>query len=267
MLLKKNPWDGYVAPGRIFGNLYFVGSRPASTHLIDTGEGLILIDPGYIDTLYLVVENIWELGFDPRDIKYIVLSHGHYDHMNGTRALVELTGAKTFLGKDDLPLVRTKESPSGNGVVYPFEPDVLLSDGDVISLGNTSIRFVSTPGHTDGTMSMFFDVTDGVRTLRAGMHGGVGLNTLSREYLTRTGEPFDHRDKYFASLEKLKREKVDIFIGNHVGNNDTVGKLAKVKTESENPFINPEEWGLFLEKCKKKLEELIASEQTQSQSV
>ena len=261
-MLKKDPWLGYVVPGKIFGNLYFVGSHPASTHLIDTGEGLILIDPGYIDTLYLVIENIWELGFNPRDIKYIVISHGHGDHMNGTKALVELTGAKTFIGKDDLHLVTQKTSPAG-GIIYPFEPDVLLSDGDVISLGNTSIRFVSTPGHTNGTMSMFFDVTDGTRTLRAGMHGGVGLNTLSREYLSRTGEPFDNRNKYFASLEKLKSEKVDIFIGNHVGNNDTEGKLARARCETENPFIDPEEWGIFLEKCRKKLEELIVSEQEQ----
>ena len=130
-MLKKDPWLGYVPPGQIFGNLYFVGSHPASTHLIDTGAGLILIDPGYIDTLYLVIENIWELGFDPRKIKYIVISHGHCDHMNGTKALVELTGAKTFIGKDDLHLISGSLDPMGNKV-YPFEPDVLLSDGDVI---------------------------------------------------------------------------------------------------------------------------------------
>ncbi|MBQ9777404.1 MAG: MBL fold metallo-hydrolase [Clostridia bacterium] len=259
---NKKPWDGYVAPGRIFGNLYFVGSHPASTHLIDTGDGLILIDPGYIDTLYLVIQNMWELGFDPRDIKYIVVSHGHGDHMNGTKALTALCGAKTFLGKDDLDKALCPVSPTGCSV-YPFTPDVLLSDGDEISLGNTTIRFVSTPGHTDGTMSMFFDVTDGERTLRAGMHGGVGLNTLSREYLTKAGEPFDHRDKYFASLERLKSEKVDIFIGNHVGNNDTEGKLARVHKGETDAFIDPEEWGRFLEKCRANLEKLISDEQEQ----
>ena len=260
MLVKKDPWVGYVRPGRVFGNLYFVGSHPASTHLIDTGDGLILIDPGYVDTLYLVIQNIWELGFNPRDIKYIVVSHGHGDHMNGVKPLVELTGAKTFIGKEDLPKVIRPDTPTG-GKIYPFQPDVLLSDGDEISLGNTTIRFVSTPGHTVGTMSMFFDVTDGERTLRAGMHGGVGLNTLNKDYLTRTGEPFTHRDMYFASLERLKSERVDVFIGNHVGNNDTEGKLARVHAGEKDAFVDPEEWGRFLEKCRVKLEELIASEQ------
>ena len=95
-------WDGYVKPFKIFGNLYFIGTEPASTHLIDTGEGLILIDTGYQHSLYLVLNNIWELGFSPYDIKYLVHTHGHIDHIGGTAALVELSGAKTFLGKEIL---------------------------------------------------------------------------------------------------------------------------------------------------------------------
>ena len=70
-MTKDKPWIGYVKPGRIFGNLYFVGTRPASTHIIDTGEGLIMIDPGYHDSLYLVIQNMWELGLNPKDIKYL----------------------------------------------------------------------------------------------------------------------------------------------------------------------------------------------------
>ena len=65
-MLKQNPWEGYVKPGRIFGNLYFVGTKPSSTHIIDTGDGLILIDPGHLENFYLVVNNIWELGFTQR---------------------------------------------------------------------------------------------------------------------------------------------------------------------------------------------------------
>ena len=100
-----HPWEGYVKPFRIFGNLYFIGTHPASTHLIDTGDGLILIDPGYPLSLYLVLENMRELGFSPYDIKYIINTHGHYDHCGATRALAELTHAKTFLGAADLSFV------------------------------------------------------------------------------------------------------------------------------------------------------------------
>lgn len=259
-MLKKDPWKGYVKPGRIFGNLYFVGTHPSSVHMVDTGDGLMLIDTGYLSNLYLVIQNIWELGFNPKDIKYILHSHGHFDHTNGTSALVHMTGAKTYIGKYDVELEKGSMDYLFSIAQRPFEPDVLIEDGDVLTLGNTTVKCVHTPGHTDGVISFFFDVTDGERTLRAGMHGGVGLNTLNKEFLTKANLPFENRDKYFASLEKLKSEHVDIFIGNHVGNNDTEGKLARAETSEENPFIDPEEWGRFLEKCRIKLEELIESE-------
>ena len=96
-----HPWEGYMEPFRLWGNIYFVGTKPASTHIIDTGEGLIMIDPGYQHSLYLVLENMRKLGLDPMDIKYIVHTHGHIDHCGATRALVEMTGAKTFIGEPD----------------------------------------------------------------------------------------------------------------------------------------------------------------------
>ena len=75
----KNPWESQVKPFKIFGNVYFVGNRKASSHMIDTGDGLILIDTGYFETLYQVIENIYALGFDPHDVKYIIHTHGHID--------------------------------------------------------------------------------------------------------------------------------------------------------------------------------------------
>lgn len=252
----RKPWEGYIKPAKIFGNLYFVGTQPSSVHLIDTGAGLILIDSGYLENLYLVIQNIWELGFDPRDIKYILHSHGHYDHVNATSALVALAGAKTFIGEDDLKLVTGKINHFDEQVI-PFTPDVLLRDGDVITLGNTSIRCVSSPGHSDGVMSFFFDVTDGEKSYRAGMFGGVGTNTLLADFLKKNSLSFENRDKFFKSIEKLRKERVDIFIGNHVGNNDTEGKLKKAEAEKSNPFIDSKAWGEFLTLCESKLKRII----------
>ena len=143
-MLSKDPWLGYVKPGRIFGNLYFIGTHPSSVHLIDTGDGLMLIDTGCLDNLYLVIQNMWELGFNPKDIKKILISHGHYDHMNATAALVNMTGAKTYIGEADLHMV-TGEINHCTLPLRPFKPDVLLKDGDIVTLGNTSVRCVSTP--------------------------------------------------------------------------------------------------------------------------
>ena len=105
-----------------------------------------------------------------------------------------------------------------------FQPDVLLENNDTVNLGNTCIRCVSTPGHTAGTLSFFFDVYDGKKTLRAGMHGGVGMNSMNQAYLKRMNLPLDMPVKFLYGLELLQKEHLDIFIGNHVGNNDTVGK-------------------------------------------
>lgn len=268
------PWKGYVKPFKIYGNLYFVGTEPASAHLIATEEGLILLDTGFPQTLYLVLEGIRELGFDPHDVKYIIHSHGHYDHLGGTKAMIELfPGIKTFLGADDIPYADgsvdlTWAKELGCEYHEMFTPDVAMHDGDIIKLGSTEILCLSTPGHSPGTMSFFFNVEENGKVLRAGMHGGVGMNAFSKNFLDRYNLPYDCREKFFAGLERLKSQHVDIHLGNHAYGNDTVGKAAKLAENPEvNPFIDPDEWCVFLEKCRCNLVNLIAAEEAESKGV
>ena len=258
-------WDGYVKPFKIFGNLYFIGTEPASTHLIDTGDGLILLDTGYQHSMYLVLNNIWELGFSPYDIKYLIHTHGHIDHFGATRAFVELTGAKTFIGRPDedyangkLDLSYAKEL--GMEFKETFEPDILIDDGDVIQLGNTEIKCVATPGHTPGAMSYFFNVTDGTETYRAGLHGGMGINTLSSEFLNQYALPFSLRDDFRNSMLRLNQEKVDIFLGNHMQHNHTLAKANMLKNGNPHAFINPNEWQDYNLWCIENLENMVKRE-------
>ena len=266
-------WEGYIPPGRIFGNLYFVGTRPASTHIIDTGDGLLLIDPGFPEGLGQVLENIRALGFDPKSIRKILLSHGHYDHAGATRDLVRMCGATVHLGEGDLKMVTGEDNTSlaeeEFGVRYTgsFTPDVLLKDGDHVTLGGTDVLCVSTPGHTAGTMSFFFDVTDGKRHYRAGMHGGAGTNTLTRVFLQTHGLPLRNRALFLESIERVKKEKVELFLGNHVQNNDTEGKLQRVRCGEENPFLCPTEWAAFLDGRIERLNTLIKEEEAMENTV
>lgn len=258
------PWKGFVEPFKIFGNLYFVGTVPASTHLIDTGAGLILIDPGYPQSLYLVVRNIAKLGFSVDDVKYIVCTHGHYDHIGAVRALVELTGAKTFLGKEDASYADgtedlTAATEIGTKYYEQFTPDVLLSDGDWIRLGNTAILCRSAPGHTPGTMAFFFDVTDGKKTYRAAMHGGVGMNSMKKQWLDKYGLSTDTRDKFIPAIDNLFDEPVDIVLGNHVKQNNTIEKGRQIR-EDFNPFIDSSEWKKFLTETKEKYYQMLEEE-------
>ena len=161
-----------VTPFRMIGNIYYIGSDQYSCHLIDTGVGYILIDTGCEENAPMIVESMDQLGFAVADIKYIVQSHGHFDHSFATAELVRLSGAKTWLHKEDEMYLEGK-----------FVPDHYIEDGDTLTLGNTKLEFVHAPGHTLGTVAIFFAVEADGKVYRAGMFGGAGTNQLKRRYL------------------------------------------------------------------------------------
>jgi len=240
-----NPWEGKIEPFKIIGNVYYVGTFQASAHIIDTGEGLIFIDPGYSNTLYLIIDSIYKLGFKPTDIKYIINTHWHGDHTEATAALAELSGAKTLLGKEDV------EKASKY-----FIPNILIKDGDTLTLGNTTVEFMETPGHTKGTISFFFNTTENGKTYRVGMFGGAGANTMVQGEFDFDGA----REAYRNSLHRLMKEKVDVFIGNHTWNNDTFNKARVLKETGRNEFIDDKLWNKFLEFCENRLDKVIQEE-------
>ena len=240
----KKPFDGKMEPFRISENIYFVGTYQSSCHLIDTGEGLILIDTGYFSALYLVLDSIRKLGFDICDIKYILHSHWHGDHTEATEALVNLTGAKTLIGEYDVPYLKE---------LGYFTPDIIMEDGYVLSLGNVSIECMHTPGHTKGTMSFFMKTEYMGKEYLAGMFGGAGANSLVPEHPSYYE---GCRADYLASIEKLLKKKVSVFLGNHCWNNQTDEKAAILAEGKENPFIAPDEWTEFLLFCKQRCENL-----------
>lgn len=233
------PYEGRIDPFRIIGNVYFVGTFQSSVHLIDTGDGLILIDTGYSNALYLVIHSIYKLGYRPEDIKYIINTHWHWDHTEGSAALAELSGAKNVIGRYDYEKAKKYVTA-----------DIQVKDGDELTLGNTTIRFLETPGHTRGTVSVFFDTVDAGKTYRVGMFGGAGANTLVPGQYDYDGCV----DGYLASLDRLKGERVDVFIGNHTWNNDTFNKAAILRTTGENRFIDGELWCRFLDFCRSRAE-------------
>lgn len=239
---------GDMKPFRIAGNIYFVGTYKASSHLIDTGDGLILIDTGYEETADVVIESVTDLGFDIRDVKYILHSHGHGDHSDGTPKILSLAKAETFLGAGDEKYIKG------------WTPDHLYEDGQVISLGNTHILCLATPGHTEGTFSFFFDVEVDGKVYRAGMFGGAGTNQLKRPYLNRRKCSWLNRGLYFKSVERLKKEHVDIFLGNHTWNNGTKENYEKMLTSDVNPFIDDTKWVPFLDSCETAAETVIRNE-------
>ena len=252
---------GKIEPFRLWNNVYFVGSRAVSVHLIDTGEGLMLIDTGFPFMREEIAANIGALGFDLADIRVLLHSHGHYDHYGNTAWLKSISGATTYISRIDNDIVNGRRDLSwaeelGFERIPPFDCDVLLEDGDVVELGNTRVLCRLAPGHTEGTLALFFE-TGG---LRAAMHGGVGVNSLARAFLEKYDLPRDLPERFRRGLHSLKAERVDIVLGNHPEQSDTEGKARRLRAGDERAFVDPGEWARFLEGCEAKLDAMLAAE-------
>ena len=247
-----HPANYFIEPFQIFGNLYYIGDKKVCSHLIDTGDGLIVFDTGFRNAMHMQLESIRRLGFDPKDIKYIIHSHEHFDHFGGSADFRTLFGSKICMSKAGTELLRERPDRAlchlGPMVLDEIPwPDIELEDGDVLTLGNTSIRCVLTPGHTGGVMTFFFDVTDGETTYRAGYFGGAGYLTAIRDYCIQFGLPENMLEQMVQSTYKVWDEHVDIMLGNHPNQNCTLEKRQwMIDHPGENPFIDETAWHYFL---------------------
>lgn len=254
----------YVKPFQIFGNLYYVGDEWVCVHLIDTGNGLLLIDTGNCGATAMLVHAIWSLGFNPADVKWIVLSHAHVDHIGGVNFFKNMFGSKVFLGEADaLMLAHNPElsliQESTDYADSLFVPDEVIRDGDTINFGGTDLYFRLVPGHTAGTIAAFFNVTNGTTTLRAGTFGGFGFNTLQKDYLVEIGDKeYAMRQRMLESLDKVKEEPVDIFVANHTINNSLLERAERLdKMQNGNPFVDSSLWRSYIEEKRTALIELM----------
>ena len=252
----------FIKPLKITDDFYWVGvdgSSPA--HLLVTDEGLVLIDTASHTNVEEFLANIASLGFDVRDVKHIIHSHGHYDHVGATSRIVKLSGAKTYIGARDADAVRGKNkrlwaslSLPENASEFYFEPDALLRDGDVLRFGKHEFRFLETPGHTEGVLSIFWNVFYKGKSYLAGMFGGAGTAAISAEHLDRDGLPYTLREDYVRSVERILDEPVELHVGNHPGNNKHNDKAERL-TEDYNPFIEENTWVPFLLGCRDEVAE------------
>lgn len=260
----EEPWQDLLEPVRIFGNLYFVGTIPASTHILETKDGLIMFDSGYQETLYVVIDNMYRVGLNPHDIKMILHTHGHIDHFGATPALIEMTGAKAGIGEPDKTYVTDKENLSwADELELPhrsFIPDFTYSDGDVISFGGVDIKCVATPGHTPGTTTFVFDVTDGEKTLTACLLGGVGLNSMQKWFLGKYNLSEATRNAFPDSMDRFGSIDADIFLGNHAKNNGTPEKIQRLLKGEKDAFICKGENKIFAEHTKQRYLDMLKDE-------
>ena len=235
----QRPWAYAVEPFHIVDRLYYVGNSWVSVYLIDTGDGLLLIDTAMAQNVHLTLEGIRKLGFNPCHIRWILLSHAHYDHCGGAADIANYAHAEIYLGKEDMFfLTERQELIHACGTFQPFEVSKNYVDGEPMQFGEVTIVAKHCPGHTPGTYSFFFDMKENGRTYRCGMHGGLGVNTVTADYLTSHGLPLKYQQDFVNNLNAMKAEKVDIPLGSHTNHGGMLQKAARIG-KGENPFIDP----------------------------
>lgn len=252
-----------IPPFAIYKNLYFVGSSKVSVHVIKTSVGLVMIDSGYPDMYEQILDSMQQMDLNPNKLCAIFHSHGHIDHFGCTLKFKELYDAKTYISRIDNDIVNGKLDLSWakelNLEPLPyFNCDVLINDGDVFDFGNVSIRCNHTPGHTEGVMSFFIKIGEGAKSIVAAMHGGVGLNSMTADFLNAYGLSQNCREVFRKGLHDLAEEKVDLVLGNHPEQNNTVYKRWLV--ENGLSPLDKTEWKHFLMETENNLNALIEAE-------
>lgn len=265
--LFYEPWKEYMTPFRIAGNLYYLGNRLYCVHLIATEEGLILYDSGFQHTAPLIMKGILELGFRPEDVKYVIMTHGHFDHFGSAAWFQGMYGAKVCFGaqeKGRLDIPRFGTIPRDDYSCDPVEPDILIHTGDEIKLGSTVIRFYETPGHSAGSITGFFDTEENGQKIRVCMYGDAGSGGLSKERSKLPSETIDELRKIREdAFELMKKECADVFTSGHPqlhGYNLLEKREKMLANPSVNPFIDPAVWEKAREKEIEMYEDMLDRE-------
>jgi len=202
----RDTW--FIEPAKVFDNLYFVGSKIHSSWALTSSEGIILIDTLWTyNSEEEIVGGLKKLGFDPAKVKYVIISHAHPDHVGGAKLMQDRYGSRIVMGGPDWDSI--EKSVNGYPAGKP-KRDIVADDGQKITLGDTSVTLIATPGHTPGTFSMIFTVKDNGKPLTVAYSGGTAFNFPS------TTANFD---TYIKSQSKMAAAaaaaNATVFMSNH----------------------------------------------------
>ena len=233
-----------VPPFKMFDNLYYVGLDFVNAYVIQTSGGLILVDTLFGEFGEHTAKAMQELGLNPKDVKYILITHGHDDHYGGLKRMQAMTGAKVLMAEADWKLMEDTIRKEGEAAVASklIPRDMIVKDGDTLKLGNTTITLYLTPGHTPGTTSLVFPVTDNGQMHQVFMWPGPTLQSPDVAVM----------EQFLATTKRLQTltKGSDVWLHSHPWSVSLFEKYEKLKNRKAgepNPYVNPGEIPVFLQ--------------------
>jgi metallo-beta-lactamase class B len=257
-------WKKPTAPARIVGPIHYVGTYGLCVYLIATPAGHILVDGGMPGSGPDIVRSIESAGFKPADVKVLLTTQGHVDHVGTHAFMKQVTGARVVVMKGDEGLLASGGKTDyvfGPQSKYHFPPvkvDDVIDEGHVVTIGGVSLTARRTPGHTPGTTTWTMTVPDGGQTYRVAFAGSTFVNPGTRlvKNPSYPGIEADYR-RSFALLESLP---VDMYLAAHAQAFDFHGKRERAKTEGPRAFVDPEALRKAVAASKAAFEKLVAAE-------
>ena len=254
-------------PVHVAGNIYHVGAADLAVFLITTPAGHILLDSGFEETVPLIRTNIHRLGFKLEDVKILLASHAHMDHVSGHAEIRRLTGAKVMAMEMDADVL----AAGGKGDFRwekeagwaPVPVDRVLKDGDTVTLGGTCLMARLTPGHSKGSTTWTTAVEEGGRTWQVVFAGSPNIN--DGVVLVNNPKYPSIAADYERTFRVLKSLPCDIFLTGHGTGFGLEEKARRVTANSgRNPFIDPEGYRGFIERAERTFRERVRAERDAS---
>lgn len=257
-------WNRHVEPFRIFGPLHYVGTNELTVFAFATPEGILLMDGALPESAPLVVASLAKLGLRIEDVKVIVTSHAHFDHVGGVAELKRLSGARLVAPAVEADLIERGGSGDfafGDELAFPpVAVDRRLADGDEVTLGGITLTARVTGGHTKGSTTWTTELEqDGVRRR---VLFAPSLSVPSPEKYRLAGNPLypeivDDYRRTFALLETLP---VELFLSTHTGLFGFAEKAERLRADpdGENPFVDPEGYARYVERFRERFERQLA---------
>jgi len=249
-LQQPTDWTEQFPPFKIAGNLYYVGSRGLANYLIATPQGHVLINSDLEANVPLIRESVEKLGFKFTDIKVLLISHAHWDHVAASATIKRLTGAQYMVMDADVPVVESGgktdfQYGKDASTRYPAaKVDRALHDGDKVTLGGATLVAHLTPGHTKGCTTWTITVEDGGKQYNAVI---VGSPYVNPGYVLVGNDAYPQiADDYARGFEVLKSLPCDLFLGAHGSYFNLEEKYARMKNAGVSAFVDPAGYKSFV---------------------